>query len=549
MFADPQKSLVPIGGNFYVTPDTPADPRDCDRYPNSPYCNGGFLDITPIRIIPEIVADECNFGVAVEGTLGFIKLPVLQVVHRSSTPSCQPPLPQPPPPTPKGDDCQTLYCNDGSSITAVLSTRYARPGAEGNPGGFAVGTSAQIVMDYNYNLAIATAAFIVKGLSEDAANGSTSHPLFKNIHRVVEHWGQEGYLAQTSGLPLFQVATTIDGITSISDDEFVTSDDPPTSLSRYDGNIEYNLTRCRVLCDYLINDTLDIYSHQIYEAGYWVATRFRNPLCKPPTPPPPPPKMQCCPGQSNNDQLLKLILKRIGTLPVEVPASYLTKNGVQPAQTKQIESLVDFSAWFAERFDETIGEFEITIEIDDADLSKKGDQKQTIRLPNLGEAIAEIFSLLIHSKINNDLMLNIVNRNLIESGQIKQSEFKIFSALNALIEYVGFPTNSTSEKMPLTFKPGELSFDKFLKEGEIDVSVLTYTEKNTLAAAMHTLLQAAAIIRAVHFRKTPGNDQQIASTIKNDLAQFLGDNGNLSEQIKAFLGNVDKVYGIDNKSG
>ena len=275
---------------------------------------------------------------------------------------------------------------------------------------------------------------------------------------------------------------------------------------------------------------------------------------KPPIEPPPPPPpeecdcMGCCPDVSNQDALLKLILKRIGTLPVDVPASYLTKKGVQPAQIKKIESLTEFTAWFAERFDETIGEFEITIEIDDADLTKEGKQKQTIRLPNLAESIAEMFSLMIHSNINNELILNIVNRTLIESGQIKQSEYKTFSAVNALIDYIGFHTNSKTEKMPLSFKPGELSFDKLLKESEVNVSVLTYTQKETLAATMQTLLQAAAIIRAVHYRRTPGTKQQIASTLKEDLVGLLGESGNLTDQVKTFITNMEKVYdGINSK--
>ncbi|MEH2244592.1 hypothetical protein [Nostoc sp.] len=269
-----------------------------------------------------------------------------------------------------------------------------------------------------------------------------------------------------------------------------------------------------------------------------------------PPPPPPPEKecdcMSCCP--EIDDTLLKLILKRIGTLPVDVPASYLTKNGVQPAQVKKVESLTEFIAWFAERFDETVGEFEVTIEVNDADLTKQGEQKQTIRLPNLAESIAEMFSLMIHCNINNELILNIVNRTLIESGQIKQSEYKTISALHALIDYLGFPTHTTTEKMPLTFKPGELSFDKLLKESNIDVSVLTYTEKPTLAATLHTLLQAAAIIRASHFRGTPGNKAQVANIIKEDLKKLLGEGGDLLEQIKTFVKDVNGVYdAVDHK--
>ena len=562
----PYPNLEKFGNTpFYQTPPL-----------QDPVLYGDFF--RPWKGNVDIVADECNFGYEVGVDLGFISSS-RQVVWRN--PFCQPPpspLPLPLPDPRQGQNSPKggCYCDQGvyvqvtsvqesleqddtgdsrgianfHSITNTQIKNVTYPLPENTPmPGFTDGTVADFSIDVT-----------VSGTSiyNSAYAGGQGYPTQGNVDyflnvggTIAGDWRDSKTIWTLTFFSTWKIFYNTK--TNKASRVFINKSNPNLSV-----NVPQVFLQLMSASDYALKE-MPVF---VQELGGSIVRRNTTVwqlsfICLnakiPPDPPPPPkkpPKMECCPGQSNNDALLRLILKRIGTLPVEVPASYLTKNGVQPAQTKQIESLVDFSAWFAERFDETIGEFEITIEVDDADLSEKGNQKQTIRLPNLGEAIAEIFSLLIHSKINNDLMLNIVNRNLIESGQIKQSEFKIFSALNALIEYVGFPTNSTSEKMPLTFKPGELSFDKFLKEGEIDVSVLTYTEKNTLAAAMHTLLQAAAIIRAVHFRKTPGNDQQIASTIKNDLAQFLGDNGNLSEQVKTFLRNVEKVYnGIDNKSG
>ncbi len=95
-FAEPQKSLVPVIGNFYTTPSEPADPRDCDRYSSSPFCGGNPFSRELIDIEPSIVVSKCDLGIQLEPTLGFIKLPPVQIVYRS--PDCT--LPPPPPPSP-----------------------------------------------------------------------------------------------------------------------------------------------------------------------------------------------------------------------------------------------------------------------------------------------------------------------------------------------------------------------------------------------------------------------------------------------------------------
>ncbi|MCC5641260.1 hypothetical protein LC593_36785, partial [Nostoc sp. CHAB 5844] len=63
----------------------------------------------------------------------------------------------------------------------------------------------------------------------------------------------------------------------------------------------------------------------IYEAIYQ-AIALQN---YEPAPPPPPDDCECmcrCNNDSNNDQLLRLILKRIGPLPAAVPNSLVKKN-------------------------------------------------------------------------------------------------------------------------------------------------------------------------------------------------------------------------------
>ncbi len=80
---EPPSGLTPIGDSgWYVTPDEPADPRDCDRYPDSPWCGGNPIDIeTPIGIGVDLGVNECGFHATANPTLGYVKLPPVSIAY------------------------------------------------------------------------------------------------------------------------------------------------------------------------------------------------------------------------------------------------------------------------------------------------------------------------------------------------------------------------------------------------------------------------------------------------------------------------------------
>jgi hypothetical protein len=246
-------------------------------------------------------------------------------------------------------------------------------------------------------------------------------------------------------------------------------------------------------------------------------------------PPPPPPKKKCCNDMNccpDNADLLKLLLAKVKKLseivgvdeyPASVPISMITKEG-KHSDNKNISNLTQLFGWYVERFDELIGQFEIDIEIKDTDLTKEGEQSTTVRLPNIAESIAEMTALLIKASINSELLINICNRTLIEAGQDKQQNFKNYMASLAIIDYLGFAYADAEEKMPLTFTPGETSFDKMLKEAQVPLQVIRYNQKGGLRSQINDLLQAAAIIRAVFWRKIDPKsdiDEQFKQIIMN----------------------------------
>jgi hypothetical protein len=99
----PPEGLIPIGGGIYITPKGPADPRDCDRYPDSPYCGGNPFSAAPVALEPDIGFDECGGYFSVTPVLGFTRMPVATIAHRKDTPECRrepEPPPELPPPTP-----------------------------------------------------------------------------------------------------------------------------------------------------------------------------------------------------------------------------------------------------------------------------------------------------------------------------------------------------------------------------------------------------------------------------------------------------------------
>ena len=241
----------------------------------------------------------------------------------------------------------------------------------------------------------------------------------------------------------------------------------------------------------------------------------------PPKPPPPPKQMRCCP---DNSALLKEILKIVkqnkkaigyDNYPVTLPQSFIRTDGREKGSEK-IESLTSFFAWYVQRFDEIVGEFEIPIEVEDSDLLKEGSQTVKFKLPNIAEAIAELFLMVMNINITNEVNLNVAMRTLAEAGADKQQNFKSAMMLDAIVEYLGFSYKDVVQKLPLTFTPGEEILTRILKETEVDVSVVEYDDNMNLQRALFELLQSAAIVRAKHWKQVdPKKDikSQVLSTL------------------------------------
>ncbi len=254
-------------------------------------------------------------------------------------------------------------------------------------------------------------------------------------------------------------------------------------------------------------------------------------IYEPKTPPPPPdPKcckdMGCCPDNSNIEQLLRLILKKIGSddLPASVP-TLLT----DPTQgVRQIQNLAQFISYTVLQLDALTGKFPVEIEIEDADLTEQGNQPQRVKLPNIAETLAEIVGLLLVLRSESDATLSASIRTLIEAGSAKQAATIATEYAQANAEYLGYKGKQANRDLPMAFTPGKEKIDELLTETTIKYKGWENDDSENLNTHLAPLLELAAMWKAQNFRNLGTADPQEA------LLALLARGGALSQLMENF---------------
>lgn len=485
---EPQQGLVPIGNSpFYMTPSEPADPLDCDRYPDSIFC-GNPINSSPVELGVDLVRDECTFGIQLSPTIGFIKLPPFQIVYRN--PACTPTPPSPPvnesgspyvpPQTASGI---YIFINSGTFIfeevfnngvdkryreytwtSRLVSAKY--PKAKNSSFG-------QVVMEHLFFL---KNDFSWETGDEDGSNGGGIYTVdFYNSNGFNDFFVTEGLII---GMACFGYQNAL------------------LYAANSGKNVKIEQRTQRNATDYQY--TKKQYVWTVYEVDAKSQT----------IDPPPPPKkecckMACCPNNSNLEQLLRLVLKKIGSsnLPANVPVSLAKPN----SGTKSIGSLAEYIAYSVKQMDALVGKYPLEIKIEDADLTQEGNQSKIINLPNMAEAIAEILGLLLIIRSESDATLIATVNGMIEAGSAKQAATLAVDYAKANAEYLGYKGKQVEHKLPFTFKPGEQRLDKMLKSGEVSVKGFENDDQEDLNDHLAPLLEMAAMYRAANFKNLGTN--------------------------------------------
>lgn len=606
---------------FYRTPDEPADPQDCERYPDSPWCGGNPFTFSPFSFEPAIVLTECDIGIRFDGSFGFVRLPPVGFVYRN--PNCRQVDLEERRETPQEGNVPSLYLpNIPDNETVFVFTNWQnttnqyelynqleypfrlsrdkyRETSINTTSSFSWNTfycpgenEHYVAPDNSYSLNI---PHRIRGSGTASYNKSISVTKIDDrgsTPEVINDAYQISELIENNYFPLLSIAGTetryeqniIEGLVNgqgfsfspsklapyynrPGSDYYVYESIPTMGAIVWYGkwgkiverlqklNREHNITRSFQDEDIINNKFLSV-STTISIAKI-IFSNCQTELSISPPPIPPEPPMTCCP-----DDLIRLLIQKIDRLsevvgineyPATVPESFISTQGgflnqEMPIPNIQIASLTKFLEWYVKRFDELMGQWEIPIEVKDSDPTTPGDQGLGFKLPNMAEAIAEMFLLLLQTSINTETLLNMNTRTMIEVGQDKQQNFKAYMLMDAIADYLGFKYEEKKHKLPMLFDINKDDYAELLKESETEVVAAEFTDKHNFQETLHRLLEGAAITKSAHFRKLDVNGdmvKQIIDLIKN--YSKINKQSNKDDDLDTFA--RDAEVGFTNQSG
>ncbi len=538
----------------------PADPRDCARYPASPYCGELPLAKSPFGFAPEFRTNGCETCFYIYPIILFLKATPQVICKRD--PNCDR---QPPPldKSPISKNKPPLYPE------SVPSGKYKSPAC----------AERERIINVWCNWANTASETRI----EEVLDGLSKDPNVKNISMTAEDLGTEIQIADED---LFHIYNDGNGHVArrIKGDSFTKKFIIVQWIEIYNGN-----------------EFARSWGNNIFVS--WVPANCPNmPIAPPILPPPPVPpfndrppqnrkkgKDMCCndcaDSKDNTEKLLReiteikkalgtgklekaldaavgigdssvtaivnLIAKRLGTsaYPIEVPQSLL--HGLGDGLQK-LESNAEFLHWLTYQFDSLVGQFPIDIDVKDIDPLKDGDQKKTIQIPNVAEALAEMYALTLKSSVNQEVELNMLLRLAAETIATKNAAVVTQDYARANAQFLGYKAN---------FKPRELLYnfdfangildpkskepivlEKLLKTVKGYVQGWEMQDKETVVGFLQKLMFSAGIIKAVFFR---GKKQQ--KELQREITSMANDEKAQEAKFDAFIKEINDPESRFNK--
>jgi hypothetical protein len=230
-------------------------------------------------------------------------------------------------------------------------------------------------------------------------------------------------------------------------------------------------------------------------------------------------------GDDSVTGLLNKVAKRIGIdrYPIIVPQSMLS--GTDDDKSFRLESNADFLFWLTQQIDTLVGEFPIKIEIKDSDPLKEGDQTLKIELPNIGEAIAEIYGLTYKTSANQEVELNMLLRLALETMQTKNAAIVAQEYARGNAEFLGYDGNTKGREIDYNFDITQvnvskkdqskgISLESLLRNSKAWVVGWENNDKETVVNFLRKIMFSAGIIKAAFFRDKK-QTKEIAKNIDN----------------------------------
>ena len=351
MLPKTKPGLVPIGGGFYATPNRPQPPNYRNPFSRRPLA----IEFRP-------VLDECNFGVEFNGVMAFMRLPAFQLVYRRQSPECNP--------TPE------MYAEPQS----------APPGENhimGNGRGLLIA-----LRNYRRTVIHDATGHIYTPATNSVGSTTTISQSFTGTGRINGNRYVDLQTTTTSRTMNFGISTgssISDGIMRIIFDSSETTRywilNPGAGLYT---DFWYRVMNSSETYIYTVRTSEDSwhgsYIKNFIDIDFWGSESSVSdsryyifiPLGDILLPPPPPPKFKemekCC---RETLGLLRVINKKLGTLPTEIP------NGDE--KPIKVQSLTDLHLIEIARFEEKIGSLPIEL-VDEKDKEKKKKINSLVQL-------------------------------------------------------------------------------------------------------------------------------------------------------------------------
>lgn len=207
-----------------------------------------------------------------------------------------------------------------------------------------------------------------------------------------------------------------------------------------------------------------------------------NPPGKEPPPPPLPEddEMSCCANQRDNTELLRKIYQKVGgfQMPVSLPESFNRSN----SNTVFVDSVPEMIRWAALAIADLIGEFPKKIRIDDSDLTEPGNQPIEIELPNLAEAIADMYGADIKSLANSEVVIRSLMRIATEvcASKVAALQSQAYARANAEALGYRFQVKETPVDFAIDIDNEVDTIDELLRNSTKAIQIYTQDEDNSL---------------------------------------------------------------------
>ncbi len=412
----------PFGGDWRISPPDPVSPTDCARYANSPYCGGSGIQLDPLDV--ELSFSGSHQCVTVTPSLFFVSLPGTTLCR--VTPEYDPIVD--PPPGINPDVWRTINSLEAGDYDGLADAFL------------------HIVESYaykeirHYYVTPYSRTLISREFSAYKPSLEERMWCFKTSGRQWSNGILAGYTLE-SGSPPFLEGDSFEGVENpgieIDGDFVLTLDERPEkqelgviSVANPYGVYVINISflsreRKEFIIRYLSEPEFQVlppFLRNIHEV--FLSSRFPINTPPPTFPPLTPPSMNCCDLTEENNEMLKRLLRAIGEFPVEVPETFIEPEPGffdnlfpgKPSNKKQIENLRDLQGWLIETIHDVLGAFHQTVEIEDANLTVPGNQKEKIVLPNIAETLAELTQICFQSNRNTQALISLGMRTLIEAG-------------------------------------------------------------------------------------------------------------------------------------